>query len=114
MIVNSDPNEEEAASENTLEDAERVAERSRQVSSEVIPALVWGFLEKRLSWDESLPQLSTVSKEVSIVDPVCEMGLTSDRIVSRHSYSGKTYYFCSEGCRRRFEAQPEKFTETST
>ena len=98
----------------TLEDAERVAARSRQVSSEVIPALVWGFLEKRLSWDESLPQLSTVSKEVSIVDPVCEMGLTSDRIVSRYSYSGKTYYFCSEGCRRRFEAQPEKFTETST
>lgn len=98
----------------TLEDAERVASRSRQVCSEVIPGLVWEFLEPRLTWDESLPQLATVSKDVSTVDPVCEMGLTSDRIISRYSYSGKTYYFCSEGCRRRFEAKPEDFVETST
>ncbi|MEJ2288647.1 MAG: YHS domain-containing protein, partial [Deinococcales bacterium] len=42
-------------------------------------------------------------------DPVC--GMTVDPASARHSteYRDTTYYFCSEGCRKRFEAAPENF-----
>ena len=98
----------------TLEDADRVAARARQVCSEVIPSLVWEFLEPRLNWDGSLPELATLCRDVSMVDPVCKMGLTSERVVSRTSHSGKTYYFCSESCRKRFGAKPSDFLEASS
>lgn len=43
------------------------------------------------------------------VDPVCHM--TVDVATARHrsTHAGRTYYFCSAGCRERFEADPAKF-----
>jgi xanthine dehydrogenase accessory factor len=43
------------------------------------------------------------------VDPVC--GMTVDVATARNvdSYEGRTYYFCSAGCRSAFEADPAKF-----
>jgi YHS domain-containing protein len=41
-------------------------------------------------------------------DPVC--GMMVDPKTSRKSeYRGKTYYFCSAGCMREFDQNPEKF-----
>jgi len=42
-------------------------------------------------------------------DPVCGMAVEAAGAVS-HTYSGRTYYFCSEGCRREFLEAPAKFT----
>ena len=42
-------------------------------------------------------------------DPVC--GMTVDRLQTqfRSEWGGKTYYFCSEGCKTRFDANPEEY-----
>ena len=43
------------------------------------------------------------------VDPVC--GMTVDRSsASTATFQGKTYYFCSDSCRRKFEASPAAYT----
>jgi len=43
------------------------------------------------------------------IDPVC--GMTVDVATARNvaTYEGRTYYFCSAGCRAAFEADPVKF-----
>jgi xanthine dehydrogenase accessory factor len=42
-------------------------------------------------------------------DPVC--GMTVDVATARHrsTFDGRTYYFCSAGCRERFQADPATF-----
>jgi len=44
-------------------------------------------------------------------DPVC--GMTVDRFRTPHQtqYAGKAYYFCSAGCKTRFDAEPERYLE---
>jgi YHS domain-containing protein len=43
------------------------------------------------------------------IDPVC--GMTVDRSSAISSaVDGRSYYFCSEGCRERFEASPAFYT----
>jgi Cu(I)/Ag(I) efflux system membrane fusion protein len=47
-------------------------------------------------------------EEAKAKDPVC--GMTVERATARKTeYHGKTYYFCSEECKRRFEQDPEKY-----
>ena len=41
-------------------------------------------------------------------DPVCEMSVEAARAVSLE-WNGETYHFCANGCRREFEADPERF-----
>src|SRR5690349_21287355 len=44
------------------------------------------------------------------VDPVCEMVV--DPATARSAeVRGKTYYFCSEGCRSKFVADPDKYLD---
>ncbi|MDH8281653.1 YHS domain-containing protein, partial [Klebsiella pneumoniae] len=42
-------------------------------------------------------------------DPVC--GMTVDPASAKHrfAYKGQYYFFCSAGCRTRFEGDPEKY-----
>lgn len=44
-----------------------------------------------------------------VKDPVCGMTIDSSAAKGQATYNGKTYYFCSEQCRRQFEQSPEKF-----
>lgn len=41
-------------------------------------------------------------------DPVCGMQVDPENAAGRVEHEGKTYYFCSEGCRKAFEANPQK------
>lgn len=43
------------------------------------------------------------------VDPVCHMEVDPASTPLRSVHAGTTYYFCSEGCVRRFEANPAEF-----
>ncbi len=45
------------------------------------------------------------------IDPVC--GMSVDRGSARHSHShdGATYYFCCEGCLKKFAAEPAKYAD---
>ena len=42
------------------------------------------------------------------IDPVCGMKVKEKDIASE--YSGNKYYFCSDGCKTNFDANPEKYT----
>ncbi|OHD69864.1 MAG: YHS domain-containing protein [Spirochaetes bacterium RBG_16_67_19] len=44
-------------------------------------------------------------------DPVCKMQVEEKKAAAKAEHMGKTYYFCSEGCRRAFEKDPHKYVE---
>ncbi|EAQ35730.1 heavy-metal transporting P-type ATPase [Nitrobacter sp. Nb-311A] len=45
----------------------------------------------------------------SAVDPVCGMKVEPATARYKLEHSGQTYYFCSERCRTKFEAEPAKY-----
>jgi P-type Cu+ transporter len=42
-------------------------------------------------------------------DPVCGMTVDPHTAAHRHVHRGRTYYFCSAGCRAKFAADPAKY-----
>lgn len=42
-------------------------------------------------------------------DPVCDMDVTPETAAGTSEYNGTTYYFCSPGCKRSFDKDPEKY-----
>jgi protein SCO1/2 len=47
-----------------------------------------------------------------LTDPVCKMQVTSDPSAPHADFEGKTYYFCSDNCRKQFLKAPKKFAAT--
>lgn len=43
------------------------------------------------------------------VDPVCGMEIEKASAVAKSVYAGKTYYFCSEDEKAKFDKDPESF-----
>ena len=35
----------------------------------------------------------------------------ADLNVTPQKYEGKTYYFCSDGCKKKFDADPKKYVQ---
>ena len=44
------------------------------------------------------------------IDPVCAMQVRRSDAPATSRHAGMTYYFCSDRCRERFNADPERFT----
>jgi len=44
-------------------------------------------------------------------DPVCGMAVDPARAKATAEHSGKTYYFCGEGCAKNFRAEPDRFLD---
>ena len=42
-------------------------------------------------------------------DPVCGMQITPATAEATAEYEGRTYYFCSVGCKEDFVSNPEKY-----
>jgi len=42
-------------------------------------------------------------------DPVCGMDVTPETAAGKTEYDGQTYYFCSLGCKKAFDKEPEKY-----
>ncbi len=51
---------------------------------------------------------TTTSPEI-FIDPVCMMEVDSGRQNLMFTYQMRSYYFCAEGCRKAFKANPEKY-----
>ena len=47
------------------------------------------------------------------IDPVCGMTVDPHNAKHRHDHLGRTYYFCSAGCRTKFIADPDKYLSPS-
>ena len=53
-----------------------------------------------------------VSVEQSfVIDPFCEMKVNPENPPVKTLYQGRTYYFCSDLCKRLFEREPAKYIE---
>ena len=46
-------------------------------------------------------------------DPVCGMQINAHMAAASAIYGGKTYYFCSEACKRMFEESPSTYVPES-
>ena len=44
-------------------------------------------------------------------DPVCGMEVDPTTAKQTATYQGQTYYFCAPGCKRVFEAEPQKYLD---
>lgn len=45
-------------------------------------------------------------------DPVCGMMVDPKTAAGKSEYQGKTYYFCSAGCKKDFDKEPQKYVKT--
>jgi len=52
---------------------------------------------------------AAISTEHEAIDPVCGMTVRVSDARHRAAHDGKTYYFCSAGCRNAFEKDPASF-----
>lgn len=46
-------------------------------------------------------------QEEIVTDPVCGMEKSISEMKAKSKYEGKTYYFCTDGDKKMFEAHPE-------
>ena len=44
-------------------------------------------------------------------DPVCKMQVDENKAAGKSQYGGKTYYFCSPGCKTKFDANPSSYVK---
>jgi YHS domain-containing protein len=51
---------------------------------------------------------TTTSSEI-FFDPVCMMEVNPGKNDIMFTYQTRSYYFCAEGCRKAFKANPEKY-----
>jgi len=47
-------------------------------------------------------------------DLVCQMSVEERSAAGQSTYEGKTYYFCSPGCREVFEKDPGQYIPKTT
>jgi YHS domain-containing protein len=43
------------------------------------------------------------------IDPICNMKVDPNKAAGKSEYQGKTYYFCSPGCKQKFDANPAQY-----
>ena len=52
-------------------------------------------------------------KEASIMerDVVCGMQVDPAKAAGKSEFNGKTYYFCSQSCKAKFDANPSQYAK---
>ena len=48
-----------------------------------------------------------------VTDPVCGMKVNDNNSQFQTQFAGRKYYFCSDECRKEFEADPNEYVETA-
>lgn len=77
---------------------------------EIALSILAEIVQLRRRTPETLAQSETPTPaQTEAIDPVC--GMTVEMATARYvaAHAGQTYYFCSAGCRRSFEKEPEKY-----
>lgn len=47
----------------------------------------------------------------TVHDVVCGMDIDPAQAAGTSEYQGQTYYFCSTGCKRQFDKEPERYVQ---
>jgi xanthine dehydrogenase accessory factor len=76
---------------------------------EIAVAVLAGLVAQRAAGTLAGGGAAGAPRRPEATDPVCDMAV--DPVSTRHraEHEGITYYFCSAGCRERFEARPAGF-----
>ncbi len=45
-------------------------------------------------------------------DPICGMMIDPKTAAGKSEYMGQTYYFCSLGCKKAFDKEPQKYVKS--
>lgn len=45
------------------------------------------------------------------IDPVCGMAVEPSTAAAKSVHNGVDIYFCAQGCKKSFDADPEKYTQ---
>ena len=62
----------------------------------------------RMTAQSKAPVKPPVEQPPKLVkDPVCGMDVDPAKAAGKSDYKGKTYYFCSDYCKKQFDANPE-------
>lgn len=43
------------------------------------------------------------------IDPVCGMQVDEKQSAAQSEYKGQTYHFCSQGCKAKFDQNPQQY-----
>ena len=46
-----------------------------------------------------------------VKDVVCGMQIDPQKAAGTSTYNGQTYYFCSQGCKAKFDANPGQYAK---
>jgi RND family efflux transporter MFP subunit len=68
-----------------------------------------------LDSESRMKKAAAANLEVTTIDPVCGMSVDAQEVRSTgqvSAHQGKTWYFCSQVCKRAFDADPAKFMNT--
>jgi YHS domain-containing protein len=44
-----------------------------------------------------------------VIDPVCKMKIDENNAAGKSEYNGKTYYFCAQSCKTKFDQRPQAY-----
>ena len=60
----------------------------------------------------TLVAITNPKKEITsmLKDPVCGMDVDPKYATYKTEYKGQAYYFCSPGCKKAFDSEPEKYS----
>lgn len=53
--------------------------------------------------------MEVCGEETMAIDPICKMTVDEKTAKITSDYKGKKYYFCAPGCKKTFDAEPEKY-----
>lgn len=77
--------------------------------AEWIDAKIAAFVDTYLRLEDA----DAYQQENMTRDPVCGMAVNKNWAAARAEYGGRTYYFCIDECRRRFEENPHRYAGRS-
>ena len=56
--------------------------------------------------------VSAADEVVTEIDPVCGMKVAPKKAAASAQHAGRTWYFCCQGCKTKFDADPRKYDGT--
>jgi P-type Cu+ transporter len=57
-------------------------------------------------------QIVKIKEDVKMAkDPICGTNVDETKAAGTAVHKGKTYYFCSAGCKAKFEGEPENYVK---
>ena len=91
---------------------ERVDQKAFSLENLDDVAVAAWFDEKVMQFVDTYLQVDQVEQYQQgnmATDPVCGMHLNKGMAAARIEHSGHAYYFCDEGCRDKFAAEPPRY-----